>query len=282
MFLIIEGVTMKRVAVLAVSMAFLLCLGGCSGNNVSDSDSSSYVSEQSEENESFSSEQSEGSGSYVDEQPDETASDSSQYEYIETDDRKRKSIVSNASDYETGDSSSSNDSESSFTYVELNDIVYYGLGNTFSNILDFSGRSSEPSYVGFGNQGMRGTYYTHFDNMDNNRHLLFSTNYDTYFNSSDYCYGANGWFSRVFDYERNPGSCTVSDLASVLNAKSTYAVSSWPEEYYVPSNLDSSGLYAIEADLSTTSGVQSCVILLEADSDAQHISDDTWTIVLVQ
>ncbi len=284
---------MKGAAKLIVSMAFVACLAACSSNSATDTSSSSFDEGFSESEYSYSSgsEQPGDSESYSSStsgQSGETTSGSSQNTYIETDDRERKSIISNANDYEPGNAGDASDAQSEaqpeagFTYAKLKDIAYYGLGNSFSEALRYSGRSSSPDYVGYGNNGMNGSYYTHFDNMDQNRYLMFRTDSDTYFNDNDYCYGVRGWFSRVFEYGRDSHSLPVSSLAAVLDAKSMYPVSSWPEDYFIPSNLDSSGLYAIEADLDTALGVRSCLILLEADSDSWHISDDTWVDVLIK
>ncbi len=283
------GVTMKRMVTLAVSAAFLLCTVGCSGNSTSSSNPPTTSSEQPAETIATPSQNDYEEEDYtetddyseVDDYSETTNTTSTgdgvnSVEYYEVNDQERKSILADPNDYE-----SSSGSSPYFTSVKLHDIVYYGLGNYFGDIHKYSGNESLPGYIGFGDHGMNGTYYTYFGNHDNNCYLMFSTSHDTYFNTDDYCYGARGWFSRVFDYEKTQGLCRVRDLADYLNASTTYPVSSWPEEYYVPSNLDSDGLYAIEADLDTTLGVRSCVILLEASSESGHISSDTWVEVLV-
>lgn len=188
-------------------------------------------------------------------------------------------MLTDPSDYE---SSGGLDEKPKFLYAKLTDIVYNGLGNNYKNILDYSGLSSDPSSVGFGDHGLEGNYYTYFSNRDKNCDLIFSVTGDTYFCDTDICFGAKGWLERVFDYEKTQGPCEAKAFADILNAKNTYVISDTSNVLYVPSNLNCNGLYVIEADIETSQGLKSCVVYLEADSESDGISSDTWVEVILK
>lgn len=194
-----------------------------------------------------------------------------------------------------GDSSNINANGESgyFISVQVSDIVYHGLGDTFGNICDYCGLRGTPDTVGWpGDHGMKGKYYTRFthrvselfgvlDESDPRCALMFSTSHELYFNRDDYCYGAMGSFERLFDYEKVMGYCEVQSLASALGAKNTYFITSWNEDNYVPDNLRSNSLFAIETDIQTSRGIQSCLILVDANSEKDFVSKDTWVEILV-
>lgn len=205
------------------------------------------------------------------------SSDDSDHVYYSDSSNNPTSIITDPGDYEM----SSSKGEPHFTSAKLCDIVYNGLGNKFNDIMSYSGQTNTPGTVGFGDHGLEDNYYTYFGNRDQNCHLIFNVTGQTYFEDSDLCYGAKGWLSRVFDYEKTQGPCNARAFADVLNAKNTYVLNDTSSALYVPSNLDTGCLYVIEADIETAQGKKSCTIYLDANGDSYDISSDTWVEVIL-
>lgn len=125
--------------------------------------------------------------------------------YYEIDDRERKSVVADANDYESGNSS---DSEEEM-FAEIGGTLMNAFGSTYS-VLDDCGYDSlytmdaMPSVYGLENYSMHA-----------NEILLMQQTGSERLGENDVCIGAYGWLSRVFTFEHEWWA-SITDFTNAL------------------------------------------------------------------
>ncbi|MBE6019326.1 MAG: hypothetical protein E7230_03175 [Clostridiales bacterium] len=167
-------------------------------------------------------------------------------------------------------------SDSAVNYIELAEIPYNALGATYKSMYDYYHQEDYSSVrtVDLINSDCYGTI---FGNMQNVYVIYTYTGNEPFFDN-DYAFAADGWFSRVFDYESEPGGFTAQEMADYLGATYTYTVD-FEDEIDVPSNLSSDSLFAFDTVLQTAYGPVNVTIEIEANSGDTYMSQDTWVMV---
>lgn len=136
---------------------------------------------------------------------DSSASDSDGYVYYQIDERERKSVLTDPSDYESGNSSNADEE----MFAEIEGTLMNAFGCTYST-LDGCGYDSVytmdamPSVYGLEN------YSVHANEI-----LLMKQMGSERLGADDVCIGAYGWLSRIFNFEHE-WQASITDFTDAL------------------------------------------------------------------
>lgn len=190
------------------------------------------------------------------------------YVYYAIDDRERKSIFADANEYESGNSSDSDEE----MFAEIDGTLMNAFGLTYSILGDSCGTvytMDEMPYL-YGIED-----YSHHANEI----YLMQQEGSERFGDNDVCIGAFGWLSRVFVFEHEWGA-TVKDFTDALRENYPDCTSlQFTDKSIIPSapsNIGNTLAYVEFTAPFCATGNSRVRLYIEAAGEDSGASSDTW------
>lgn len=190
------------------------------------------------------------------------------YVYYEIDNRERKSILTDANEYESGNSSDSDEE----MFAEIDGTLMNAFGLTYSILGDSCGTvytmDEMPYLYGIEDYGHHA-----------NEIYLMQQEGSERFGDNDVCVGAFGWLSRVFVFEHEWGA-TVKDFTDALRENYPDCTSlQFTDKSIIPSapsNIGNTLAYVEFTAPFCATGNTRVRLYIEAAGEDSGASSDTW------
>lgn len=177
-------------------------------------------------------------------------------------------------EYDTGEGYEEEEpiAESPFTKLELGKYNAHTLGATYAEMCEWYNREADV-YCFMEEDYCYATYF------GNNRNCYCEMrkardHTECTMEPEDYCFGLSGWFSRVFEVERD-GPITAGDIIDFLDARNVTTMDV-TDELEAPTNLGTENLLCMDVDIETAFGTKTLRLEIEANDEESSVTDDTW------
>lgn len=288
----------KRAFITTIALMAALSFAGCGKVNVSRIENGEVTGSYSipmEDLTEYNSENyyKEDAGSCTDDTVEsyDYAPNDDDYIYYQIDDRKRKPVLNDPSDYETGNSSSAsmenpetyNPEATSDNYGEemsarINDNIQNVFGLTYPQIDGLTNYAGCSLYT---MDALPSLYGVEYQNSVNGIYLMQKAGSEN-LGDNDTCIGAFGWLSRIIDFQRE-SPANVYSFADALRAVYPDCTGVWFVDKSViptaPSNISDELAY-VEFTASFNNTPDTKVRLyVESRGDTCYVTDDSWVFL---